>query len=345
MSGFHRSRRVRISALVVTFACAWAMPVAAQTSDAAMAESLFREGKRLSGEKKFAEACPKFQESYRLDPGLGTLLNLATCHESDGKTATAWAEFSEAASQAKRQGDNERAQLAQDQLKALEPKLAYVSIAVPPATIVPGLVVKFDTKELAQAAWGLQIPIDSGQHVIEASAPGKQNYSQTFETPATATVLALTVPALQDAPGSATPATAPAAAPSAAPPVAAAPVSSPTPTAAPRSASHTGSIISGVATGAFLAGTVVTGILYSGKRSDFKDANSASDASRFSKRDSASTLGTVNLVLAGGTLVSAGFLVYFLATAGSHESAPSSALNVVPLVSPSGGGLLLRGSL
>ena len=49
-----------------------------------MAESLFREGKRLSSEKKFSEACPKFEESYRLDPGLGTLLNLATCHLSFG---------------------------------------------------------------------------------------------------------------------------------------------------------------------------------------------------------------------------------------------------------------------
>ncbi len=305
-----------------------------------MAESLFREGKRLSGEKKFAEACPKFQESYRLDPGLGTLLNLATCHESEGKPATAWAEFSEAVSQAKRQGDNDRAQLAQDQLKALEPKLAHVSIGVSPAAVVPGLVVKFDSKELAQAAWGLQIPVDPGQHVVEAAAPGKQSYSQTFETPAAATVLAVTVPALQDAPG-AVPAAAPSAAAATPIPAAVPPAAAP----AGSSGSHTGLIVSGVATGAFLAGTVVTGILYSGKRSDFKDANSSLDPTRFDKRDSASTLGAVNLVFAGGTLISAGFLVYFLATAGSHESAPSAALNVVPLVAPNGGGLLVRGSL
>ena len=309
-----------------------------------MAESLFREGKRLTGEHKFSEACPKFQESYKLDPGLGTLLNLATCHESEGKPATAWAEFSEASSQAKRQGDNDRAQLAQDHMKALEPKLAHVSIGVSPAAVVPGLVVKFDSRELAQAAWGLQIPVDPGQHVVEASAPGKQNYAQTFETPAAATVLAVTVPALQDAPGGV-----PAAAP-----VAAAPVSTVEPAAAPTATtpsasngSHTGLIVSSVATGAFLVGTVVTGILYSGKRSDFKDANSSLDPSRFDKRDSASTLGTVNLVFAGGTLVSAGFLVYFLATSASHEAAPSAStgLNVVPLVGPNGGGLLLRGAL
>ncbi len=66
-------------------ALGWSVPAAAQPSNTALAESLFREGKRLSSEKKFAEACPKFAESYRLDPGLGTLLNLATCHESEGQ--------------------------------------------------------------------------------------------------------------------------------------------------------------------------------------------------------------------------------------------------------------------
>ncbi|MEO7035807.1 MAG: hypothetical protein ABI548_17865 [Polyangiaceae bacterium] len=314
-----------------------------------MAESLFREGKRLTGERRFPEACPKFQESYKLDPGLGTLLNLATCHESEGKLASAWAEFSEAVSQAKRQADNDRAQLAQDHMKALEPKLAHVSIGVSPAAAVSGLVVKFDSRALAQAAWGLQIPVDPGKHVVEASAPGKQNYSQAFETPAAATVLAVTVPALQDAPGAVPPAV-PAAVPVG--PVnqvgpAAAPAPAATSARAARSGSHTGAVVAGVATGAFLAGTVVTGIVYSGKRSDFNDVNSSGDASRFSKRDSASTLGTVNLVFAGGTLVSAGFLVYFLATSGSHESAQSAStgLNVVPLVTPNGGGVLLRGAL
>jgi hypothetical protein len=324
----------------------WVVPAAAQTSDAAMAESLFREGKRLSSEKNFAQACPKFQESYRLDPGLGTLLNLATCHESEGKLASAWAEFSEASSQARRQSDNDRAQLAQDHMKSLEPKLAHVSIAVSPPAVVPGLVVKFDGKELAQAAWSLQIPIDPGQHVVDASAPGKQSFSQTFETPATASALAVTVPPLQDAPVAVTPPAPPA---PAAPvgPVAVAPATVPPAAAASTSSgSHTGAIVAGVATGAFAVGTVVTGILYSGKRSDFKTANDNLDPARFDQRNSAATLGTVNLVCAGGTLVSAGLLVYFLMTAGSHESAPGgSALNVVPLVAPSGGGLVLRGSL
>jgi hypothetical protein len=334
------------SLVAAAITVAWVAPAAAQAAgDAAMAESLFREGKRLSSEHKYAEACPKFEESYKLDHGLGTLLNLASCHESDGKPASAWAEFSEAMSQAKRQGDNDRAQLADEHMKALEPKLAHVSIGVAPGANVPGLVIKFDSRELSAAALGLQIPVDPGKHLLEAAAPGKQSYSQTFETPTAATVLAVTVPALQDAPSNAAapPVTPAAAAPGV--PASAAIPSSPT---NPRNGNrHTGLIVSGVATGAFAVGAVVTGILYSSKRSDFNSANDNNDDTRFDKRSSAQTLGTVNLVFAGGTLVSAGFLVYFLATSGSHEGAPSARarLNVVPLVAPNGAGLLLRGAL
>jgi hypothetical protein len=350
MLGFKPSSRVSVCSLIASaIACAWVAPAAAQAAgDAAMAESLFREGKRLSAEHKYAEACPRFEESFKIDHGLGTLLNLASCHESDGKPASAWAEFSEAVSQAKRQGDADRAQLAEDHVKALEPKLGHVSVGLAPGASVPGLVIKFDSRELSQAALGVQIPVDPGKHLLEASAPGKQSYSQTFETPAAATVLTVTVPALQNAPGAAPlPAAAAPAAPVATALPSAAPAAAPAADSSSGSGSHTGLIVSSVATGAFLASTVVTGILYSGKRSDFNSANNSNDDSRFSKRDSAGTLGTVNLVCAGGTLVSAGFLVYFLATSGSHESAPaaSARLGVVPLIAPNGAGLLLRGAL
>src|SRR4051812_37973728 len=151
----------------VTFA--WSAPALAQPSNAALAESLFREGKRLSTEKKFAEACPKFAESYRLDPGLGTLLNLATCHEAEGKPASAWAEFSDASSQARREGDSDRGQLAEEHMKALETKLAHISVGLAPGAAVPGLVVKFDGHELSPAALGVQFPVDPGKHSLDAS--------------------------------------------------------------------------------------------------------------------------------------------------------------------------------
>ena len=61
----------------------------AETSDTAMAEALFQAGRACLERDRVEEACAKFSESQRLEPKLGTLLNLATCHEKLGKTASA----------------------------------------------------------------------------------------------------------------------------------------------------------------------------------------------------------------------------------------------------------------
>jgi hypothetical protein len=171
------TRAARRRAAVALLAAAWSagsVAARAQTSPspAALAESLFQEGKSLMENGAYEKACPKLAESQRLDPATGTLLALALCHEGEGKTATAWSEFNEVAGAAKRDGRADR--------EKLEANLSRLAVQVDPQTAaLPGLEVKVDGIPLGKAAWGAASPADPGEHVIDASAPGRRPWSVT----------------------------------------------------------------------------------------------------------------------------------------------------------------------
>src|SRR6185369_12893151 len=109
-------------------------PVYADPSNAdrTLAAALFREGKALMDKGDYPAACGKLEESQRLDPGGGTILNLALCHEKQGKPATAWAEFIEALGIARRDHRQARVDLAEEHIAKLEPTLSKMTIVVPP---------------------------------------------------------------------------------------------------------------------------------------------------------------------------------------------------------------------
>src|SRR4051794_28643756 len=83
----------------------------APASDRNRAQVWFDQARGIMAQGKYAVACGKLAESQRLDPGGGTLLNLAICHEKEGKLATAWEECHEARSMALRDRRSEREKL------------------------------------------------------------------------------------------------------------------------------------------------------------------------------------------------------------------------------------------
>ena len=151
---------------------------AAATADVVAADELLRDGKALFEQKKFAEACPKLSESNQLDPSAGTMLALAICHEAQGKTASAWAEYGDAADRARDEGHPEIEKAAATRREAIEPKLPRLTI-VPStlAAVTVGLYVKRDGVFVAAAALGASVPVDPGEHRVEATAPGKRPFA------------------------------------------------------------------------------------------------------------------------------------------------------------------------
>ncbi|AKV01810.1 hypothetical protein AKJ09_08473 [Labilithrix luteola] len=165
------------------------------------AEELFRRAKALIAQGKHEEACPLLKESYRLDPGQGTLLNLALCHEHTGRVASAWGEFRAVEQQARVSVPprTERAELARQHAEKLEPRISRVRIVAPPDAKVPGLVVKIDGEERAELLWS-GVPVDAGKRTVDVSAPGKK--SKTFEITVEdgGSSQTVTLPRLEDTP-------------------------------------------------------------------------------------------------------------------------------------------------
>jgi len=98
----------------------------------AAAESLFDDALKAMKSGHFAEACPKLEESERIDPAIGTLLYLAECYEKSGRTASAWATFREAASAAQAQGETDRTRVAAARADRLQPSLSKLTLKVVP---------------------------------------------------------------------------------------------------------------------------------------------------------------------------------------------------------------------
>jgi hypothetical protein len=186
---------MRRSAHFLVAATVLAAPAAyGQAGDKATAEALFADGRKLMSQGNYREACPKFEASLKLDPGVGAMLNLADCYEKNGQTASAWAEFREASAAARAAGSKDREDLARQRAAALDPKLSRLTIVVGKQSAQ----VTRDGTAVDAAAFGTAMPVDPGKHVIEASAIGKKKWSATVDVAASGAKVTVEVPALAD---------------------------------------------------------------------------------------------------------------------------------------------------
>jgi hypothetical protein len=166
-------------------------------ADEAQAEALLKEGKKLMGGGKLADACPKLEESQKLNPKSSTLLEVAICHEKQGKIATAWSEYIDVEGQARKEGRGKLEGDARARSKKLDPKLPRITITVPKDAAVAGLEVTIDGASIDKGDWGKSRPLDPGDHKLTAAAPGRKTWEQTI-TVRVAEKRSVSVPALAE---------------------------------------------------------------------------------------------------------------------------------------------------
>ncbi len=188
------------------------------TEDKATAEALFDQALELLKAEKLEQACDRFEQSQRVDPAVGTLLYLAECYERTGRFASAWATFREAASGAAASGQAERAQIGSDRADKLEPLLSTVTYLVSTNAQLDGFVLTQDGKPIRSVVFGVPIPLDPGDHVMHAEAPGHEPWDMQVTVPKAASTVEITVPPLQPSPTPVAEPTPPPTAPVEAPP-------------------------------------------------------------------------------------------------------------------------------
>ena len=329
---------------------AWSGLAHAAGKNPVAAQALYDEARQLVAAGKFEQACPKFKASYDLEPGGGTLLNLADCYEHQGKTALAYTTFKDALDAARHDGKSERVDFANEHLAALEKRLSRLSVAVPDAARAQGLQVSVDGAPLDEAAYGVALPIDPGTHRVRAEAPGKQPFEKLVNVPATSAKLQVDVPPLVATP------TAPGAAPAPAPatdgsaPAVAAPASgSSAGSSTPPSSSPTRTL--GFVAGGIGIAAIGVGSYFGARAFDRWDARNSGCAGGCTTNaknagDDAKQAATLSTIGFGVGVAALGVgVVLILTSPSSKEPSPPSAhlgkLQVGVLTSRDGAGLSL----
>jgi hypothetical protein len=233
-------------------------------------------------------------------------MNLAACHELEGKTATAWAEFSDALSFAARDGRQDRVAEARRKIAELAPRLGRISVIVDPAS--PSPQVRLDGNLLGPASWGTPFPVDPGPHDVSAASPGRVPWTAHVQITGGATTVAR-VPRLEPTRAEVAPA-APAPAPSRSFPVA-------------------GFVVGGAGVAALGVG-VVAGVVAANRKheSDSQcapggDTCNASGASLLREANTAAWVSDVGFGVGIGALAVAAYLV--VTDLRSAPSAPAAA--------------------
>ena len=182
---------------------------AGDPADEARANALFQEARAAFIAGEYATACPKYEEVVRLRPGLGARIGLGDCYRKMGRLARAWQTYrtivedaARIASTSKSFGEKSTAQKRGDEAKSrmgeIEPRLGWITVAVPEAVLaLPNVVVTLDGVPLAREAVGTRLPVERGEHVVDASAPGKKSWEKSLAI-AEGAELTVAVQALED---------------------------------------------------------------------------------------------------------------------------------------------------
>lgn len=142
----------------------------------AEAQTLFEQGRKDMEAHNYERACKELAASLEKKPDAGTRGALAECYSGQGKITSAWRLW-------KRLVDSAPTlDLKADALKnaaALEPRLPRFVLKI--GGTVAGLSVTLNGDPVADLTLSVPLPIDPGPIIAVARAPGRQDWTQTYQ--------------------------------------------------------------------------------------------------------------------------------------------------------------------
>ena len=139
------------------------------------AEALFREGREATRRGEHANACALFAESERLEPAVGTELNLALCEERIGHLLRAWQFFR--LSLDRLPAGDDRLLMAQRHLSDIDERIPRVTLKAK-VPLPVGTVIELGQTRLTPSSLGVAIPVELGELgevVLVVRAPRHEN--------------------------------------------------------------------------------------------------------------------------------------------------------------------------
>jgi hypothetical protein len=170
--------RGRLLLVFVAIAFGWVATLAsvpARADQSAAADALFRQAVALAKKKQYAEAVEKFQASYALDPARGTLQGLALAEEKLGRVASASGHYRELRDLSHEAHDAQREQAAEKRIAELEPRIPHLNVSL--VTAKDGAEVSLDGRALPKGALATPLPVDPGEHRVDAHAADGSTFS------------------------------------------------------------------------------------------------------------------------------------------------------------------------
>ena len=139
--------------------------------------ALYKEGLAFAETGRWNEALLKFQKVVAIRSAPPALIALATAQEKSGQFASAKKTYTKARADARAAGDDPLARRSDAALAALAARVPRVVVRLPLGVV--NAQVTLDGTPMQPTAQGIEV--DPGEHLVAASAPGRQPFNRRFQ--------------------------------------------------------------------------------------------------------------------------------------------------------------------